>query len=144
MTVARICTRTVDTAELDETAQVAASRMNSRNVGTLVILDEDKSPVGIVTDRDLAMRVVGEGLDPNSTTIETVMTRSPERVTEHTPIENAISIMRRGPHRRLPVVDDQDQLIGILTLDDVIELLCEEFEEIGKLMRKESPNAVSL
>jgi CBS domain-containing protein len=118
--------------------------MHARNVGTLVILDEQKSPVGILTDRDLAVRVVGEGLDPNSTTIESIMTRSPERVPENTPIENAISIMRRGPHRRLPVVDDQDQLIGILTLDDVLDLLCEEFEEIGKLVRKESPNALSL
>ena len=72
MSVGRICTRTVDLADLDETAQVAASRMNTRNVGTLLVLDDQKRPVGIVTDRDLAIRVVAKGLDPNSTTLESV------------------------------------------------------------------------
>ena len=143
MSVGRICTRTVDTADLDETTQVAASRMNSRNVGSLIILDDDRHPVGIITDRDLAVRVVAKGLDPNTTTVDAVMTGCPERVTESTPIETAIGVMRSGPHRRLPVVDSQDQLIGILSLDDVLELLCEEFEEIGKLVRNESPDALA-
>ena len=52
--------------------------------------------------------------------------------------------MRRGPHRRLPVVDEQNQLVGLLSLDDVLDLLSEEFEEIGKLVRKEGPNALAL
>ena len=144
MSVGRICTRTVDTADLDESAQVVAGRMNARNVGSLVILDEQKCPVGIITDRDLAIRVLAKGLDPASTTVETIMTGCPDRVTESTPIETAIAIMRSGPHRRLPVVDDNDQLVGILSLDDVLDLLCEEFQEIGKLVRKESPNALAL
>jgi CBS domain-containing protein len=144
MSVGRICTRTVDLADLDETAQVAASRMNSRNVGTLVVIDDRKKPVGIVTDRDLAIRVVGKGLDPNTTTLESVLSSLPESVTEGTPIESAIAIMRGGPYRRLPVVDDEDQLIGLLSLDDILDLLSEEFEEIGKLVRKEGPNVVAL
>ena len=144
MSVGRICTRTVDLADLDETAQVAASRMNTRNVGTLIVIDEHKSPIGIVTDRDLAMRVVGKGLDPSTTLIESVMSEMLESVTEDTPIESAIATMRRGPFRRLPVVDDQNRLIGLLSLDDVLELLSEEFEEIGKLVRRESPNALAL
>jgi CBS domain-containing protein len=144
MSVGRICTRTVDTADLDETAQVAASRMNTRNVGTLVVIDDEKSPIGIVTDRDLALRVVGRGLDPNTTTVESVMSGLPDSVTEDTPIESAIAIMRRGPHRRLPVVDEQNRLIGILSLDDVLVLLSEEFEEIGKLVGKEGPNTLAL
>ena len=144
MSVGRICTRTVDVADLDETAQVAASRMNTRNVGTLVVIDEHKSPVGIVTDRDLAMRVVGKGLDANSTPLEAVMSGLPESVTEDTPIESAIATMRRGPHRRLPVVDEQKRLVGLLSLDDVLDLLSEEFEEIGKLVRREGPNLLAL
>jgi CBS domain-containing protein len=118
--------------------------MNTRNVGTLVVINDRKSPVGIVTDRDLAIRVVGKGLDPNTTTLESVVSSLPDSVTEDTPIESAIAIMRRGPYRRLPVVDDQDQLIGLLSLDDILDLLSEEFEEIGKLVRKEGPNALAL
>lgn len=144
MSVGRICTRTVDVADLDETAQVAASRMNARNVGTLVVIDAHKSPVGIVTDRDLAMRVVGKGLDSNTTTLESVMSGLPKSVTEDTSIESAIATMRGGPHRRLPVVDKQNQLVGLLSLDDVLDLLSEEFEEIGKLVRREGPNVLAL
>ena len=144
MSVGRICVRTVDLADPDETAQVAASRMNTRNVGTLVVIDDQKCPVGIVTDRDLAIRVVGRGLDPNTTTLESVMSGLPDSVTENTSIESAIATMRRGPYRRLPVVDEQNQLIGLLSLDDVLDLLSEEFEEIGKLVRKEGPNALAL
>lgn len=144
MSVGRICTRTVDTADCDESAQVAASRMNSRNVGTLVILDEEKHPIGILTDRDLAVRVVSKGLDPVSTRVGSLMTGSPETVTEDTAIEAALAMMRRGPHRRVLVVNDQRELVGLLSLDDILELLSEEFADIGKLVRGESPNALAL
>ncbi len=144
MSVGRICTRTVDVADLDETAQVAASRMNSRNVGTLVIVDDQKKPVGIVTDRDLAMRVVGKGLDPDTTTLDAVMSSLPECVREDTPIESALATMRRGAHRRLPVVDERSQLVGLLSLDDILDLLSEEFAQIGKLVRTEGPNLLAL
>ena len=144
MSVGRICTRTVDTADYDESAQVAASRMNSRNVGTLVVLDDEKHPIGILTDRDLAIRVVSKGLDPVSTRVGSLMTGTPETVSEDTAIEAALAMMRRGPHRRVLVVNDQRQLVGLLSLDDILELLSEEFAEIGKLVKGESPNALAL
>jgi CBS domain-containing protein len=144
MSVGRICTRSVDLADSDESAQVAASRMNMRNVGTLLVVDEQKCPVGIITDRDLATRVVGKGLDPSTTPVSAVMSGVPESVTEGTSIESAISTMRAGPHRRLPVVNDKNELVGLVSLDDVLDLLSEEFVEIGKLIRRESPNALAL
>ncbi len=144
MSVGRVCTREVDLADAGESVQVAASRMNTRNVGTLLVIDESKCPIGIMTDRDLAMRVVGKGLDPNSTTVESVMSAAPESVTEETPIESAIAAMRAGPHRRLPVVDENGRLVGLISLDDILDLLSEEFEEIGKLIRKEGPTALAL
>ena len=63
MSVGRICNREVDLAEPDESVQIAARRMNSRNVGTLMVLDKDSRPIGILTDRDLAIRVVAKGLE---------------------------------------------------------------------------------
>ena len=144
MTVGRICTRSVDLADCDESAQVAASRMNTRNVGTLVVIDDQKRPIGILTDRDLAIRVVGKGLDPNSTSVESVMSASPDCIEENAVIESAITLMRRGSHRRLLVVDGDGKLIGLLSLDDILDLLSEEFEEIGKLVREESPNSLAL
>lgn len=137
MSVGRICTREVDLADLEESVQVAAERMRTRNVGTLVVIDEEKRPIGIVTDRDLALRVVGTGLDSASTLVSQVMSALPDTVTEDTPIEAAISLMRRGSHRRLPVVDDSGHLLGLVSLDDILDLLSEEFQEIGRLVRKE-------
>lgn len=139
MTAGRVCTREVDLVDANESVQVAAERMNSRNVGTLIVLDGELHPIGVVTDRDLAIRVLGKGRDPIQTLVEDVMTRFPYNVSEETPVEMALSKMRAGGFRRLPVVDETGKLIGVLTLDDILDLLCSEFEEIGKLIRKESP-----
>ncbi|WP_417377741.1 CBS domain-containing protein [Gimesia sp.] len=139
MTVGRICSKDVDLIDANESVQVAADRMNSRNVGTLIVIDEESHPIGMITDRDLALRIVGKGLDSIKTLVSEVMTRFPENVCEETTIEIALSKMRSGGFRRLPVVDDEGKLIGVLTLDDILELLSTEFAEIGKLIKKESP-----
>lgn len=143
MTIGRICTREVDLADPDESVQVAANRMNARNVGTLVVIDDEKRPIGILTDRDLAIRVVGKGLNPGSTAVSAIMSPAPDAVTENSAIEAAISTMRRLSHRRLLVVDDDGRLVGLISLDDILDLLSEEFTEIGKLIRKESPSALA-
>jgi len=143
MSAGRICIREVDTAEVVETVQEAAERMHSRNVGTLVVLNPEQQPLGIVTDRDLALRVVARGKDPFMTTVGEVMTLFPRTVHEETPIEDAIQVMRVGPFRRLPVVDRQGKLAGMLSIDDVLELLSEEFREIGQLLKAERPEALA-
>ncbi|MCR9231643.1 MAG: CBS domain-containing protein [bacterium] len=143
MTAGRICTREVDLVDQNESVQVAAERMNSRNVGTLIVLDEESHPIGMLTDRDLALRVVGKGRDAIETTIADIMTRFPCSISEDTSIEAALTKMRSGGFRRLPVVDREGKLLGVLTLDDILELLCEEFTEIGKLIQKESPASLA-
>jgi len=140
MTVERVCAREVDLAKADETVQVAGRRMKDRNVGTLLIQDAESRPIGIITDRDLAVRVVGEGLDPTLTTVGQVMTELPESVHEETPIELVLAQMRSGPYRRLPVVDANGKLVGLVSLDDILDLLAEEFNEIGQLLKSESPS----
>ena len=143
MSVARICVREVDTAEVSESVQAAADRMNSRNVGTLLVLNPLQQPLGIVTDRDLAVRVLAKGKDPFSTTVGDVMTLFPKTIREDTPIEQAITLMRSGPYRRLPVVDHAGKLVGLLSIDDVLDLLAEEFREIGALLKAERPEVLA-
>ena len=143
MSVGRICVREVDTAEVSESVQAAADRMHARNVGTLIVLDALQKPLGIVTDRDLAIRVVAKGRDPFTTTVGDVMTMSPRSILENMPIEQAISLMRHGPFRRLPVVDHNDRLVGLLSIDDVLDLLAEEFREIGALLKAERPEVLA-
>ncbi|MEX0704553.1 MAG: CBS domain-containing protein [Planctomycetales bacterium] len=143
MTVGRICIRNVDLASADESVQVAAGRMHNRKVGTLVVLDAEQRPVGIVTDRDLTVRVLAAARDPLTTTVGEVMTQSPRTVHESTPIEDALSTMRAAPCRRIPVVDGEGCLVGLLSLDDILDLLREEFDAIGRLVRGESPDSLA-
>lgn len=143
MSAGRLCVREVDVACCDETVQAAAARMHARLVGTLVVVDDGRRPVGIVTDRDLAVRVVAAALDPVQTTVEQVMSVPPRTVGVDTPIEQALSLMRSGPFRRVPVVDADGRLEGLLSLDDVLDLLCEEFGTIRGLLARENPRSLA-
>src|SRR5437868_3926118 len=143
MSVGRICQREVDLAEAGESVQVAAERMHQRAVGTLVVVDEWQHPIGIVTDRDLAVRVLAGGKDPQLTEVQEVMTRQLHFVMEETPIEDALKLMRSGRFRRLPVVDRSGKLAGLVAADDIICLLSEELGEIGQLLERESPREIA-
>lgn len=134
MSVARICVRSVHVAEPDETVRTVARRMAEANVGTVVVLSEDRKPAGILTDRDVAMRCVAEERDPDATAVRSIMTSPVACVHESTAIEDALSRMTGADARRLAVVDDDQQLVGLLALDDVLELLTEEFTTIGRLL----------
>jgi CBS domain-containing protein len=139
MSVGKICQREVDFADPEESVFLAAERMRDHTVGALVVLNERRQPIGILTDRDVTLRVVAGGRDPHSTTVEDVMTREPKTAAEQTPIEVAVAQMRAGAFRRLPVVDEGGELVGLVTLDDILMLLCEEFNSIGGLLARETP-----
>ena len=143
MSVGRLCVRNVDVADPDESAKTVAARMHARNVGTLVVLDKTKRPIGIVTDRDLATRVVAQAKAATDTTAEEVMTAIQKTVSEEIPIEEAIAIMRSGPFRRMPVVNGEGRLVGLLSIDDVLDLLADEFRQIGELLKRESPGSLA-
>jgi CBS domain-containing protein len=139
MSAGRICTREVHTADPDESAQSAADRMVERGVGTLIVLNDSQQPVGIVTDRDLVTRVLARRRDPAITLLRDVMTSGPRTISEDASIESALSLMRGGGFRRIPVVDHKKALVGVLSLDDVLALLAEEFGPIGQLVERKKP-----
>jgi CBS domain-containing protein len=132
----------VDTVTPDESAAFAAERMHQRAVGTLVVVNRDSQVIGIITDRDLVSRVLAQGLNPTETTVRNSMTVGPKTVFEHTPIETALVAMRAGRFRRMPVVDRGNKLVGLITLDDILMLLAEEFSQIGRLLKRETPRSI--
>ena len=136
MTVGRICVRQVLVAAPDESGREAARRMQKADVGALVVVDSEQRPLGVLTDRDVALRCVADGRDPDRTTISALMTAPAICVQETTPIEDALSRMLAIPARRLVVTDDAGLLVGILALDDVAELLAEESGQIGRLLAR--------
>ncbi len=142
MSVGRICVRQVDMATPHETAQEAAPRMLDRKVGTLVVVNEAREPIGIITDRDLSVRVVAQGRDAAETSVEEVMTAGPRCVVGETSIEEALRIMRSGEYRRLPVVSGR-KLIGLVSLDDILDHMLEEFASIRGLLQEESPRSLA-
>ena len=134
MSVGKICVHTVVTGRADEPVDAAARRMLQYNVGTLMIL-EDKTPIGILTDRDLVLRVMAQGKVPHETMVRTVMSGNLVTVPDYTPLEDAMNLMRGYQIRRLVVVNDKRELVGIFSLDDMLELLGEEQAAIAGLLR---------
>ena len=140
MSAGKICIRTVHVASSSESVREAARRMREAGVGTLIVVDEKQHPIGVVTDRDLVVRCIAEERDPDATELGAVMTAPVQCVLEATPIEEALRRMAGISARRLVVTDDEGRLAGILALDDVMELLVEEAEAIGRLLQRRRPH----
>ena len=105
-----------------------AQLMKNEDIGPVLIVDDShdgKRLVGIVTDRDLAIKVVGEGRDPKSTRVEDVMTDSLVTCRADDDVENSMRAMAQNQLRRIPVVDDSGQLVGIISQADVATRLNE-------------------
>lgn len=143
MTVGKICSRSVDLAEPFESVRAAAQRMLARKVGTLVVVDDAQLPVGLITDRDLTVRVLAEGLDPAQTSVEEVMSQDVQVISEDSQIGAAMDVMRGGPFRRLVVVNETGRLVGIISMDDMLEMLASEFSRIRDLLYAESPESLA-
>jgi CBS domain-containing protein len=139
MTIAKICQRNVDTADALESVKTAAQRMGMRNVGTLIVLNDLGRPTGILTDRDVAVRVAGHGRDPFTTSVGDVMTSDLETIAEDVPIEDALRRMRSRGVRRLPVTDHSGRCIGVVSLDDILAHLVHEFAVLGRLLEVSTP-----
>ena len=144
MTIAEICCRNVDWAEPFESVQTAAQRMHARKLGTLIVVDDAQVPIGLITDCDLTIRVLADALDPATTSVNDVMTRNVQTITEDHSLESAMQFMRRGPVRRLVVVDDDGRLVGVVSVDDILEMLAAEFSSIGQLLHAESPESLAI
>lgn len=140
MPISEICNREVVIVQPTDTALEAALVMRQHHVGDVLVVEErggSRVPVGIVTDRDLVVEIMAPQLDPSTITVGDIMAPELATVKESAGMFEAVEFMRVKGVRRLPVVDDNGGLIGILTLDDLIELLAEEMAALAKLVRHE-------
>ena len=128
----------VITASKETAVSEIAETMANEQVGSIVIA-EDHSPVGIVTDRDLALRCVAEEADPTELTAENVMTEDVHTVDQNAGFYEAVERMSDNGIRRLPVTNDSDELVGILTTDDLEELLADEHQKLADVIRAQRP-----
>ncbi len=122
---------------LPPTARVsdAAALMADMNVGSVVVA-EGMKPVGILTDRDIVVRVVRAGLDPDETPVFRVMTPEPLVLEEQMSLFEALEEVKHKGVRRYPIVDYEGNLVGIFTLDDVLQLLGLEMAAVARVVER--------
>jgi CBS domain-containing protein len=137
MSLSEICNRSVVVALRSASVEAAARLMREHHVGSLVVVDETargRRPVGIVTDRDIAIEVVAEGVAPASVTVGEIM--APDLVTAAEADEpwETIGRMRQKGVRRVPVVDDDGLLVGIIAVDDLLEIIAEQLDGLVKVV----------
>lgn len=113
-----VMTSHVQVVRPDSPLKDAAVKMAEADVGAIPVCDGDRL-VGIITDRDVTVRGVARGVDPSSTPVRDVMTGSIRYVFEDEPVEKAVSEMKRNKVRRLPVLDANKRLAGIVALGDL-------------------------
>ncbi len=119
LTVADVMTPHVRVARPEQTAQEAAAEMARADVGVLPVLGEGDRIVGMLTDRDLTMRVVAAGKDPASTTVQEAMTPGAEYCLTHAEVEGLAAHMAELRLQRLPVLDQERRLVGIVSISDL-------------------------
>jgi CBS domain-containing protein len=136
MSLDAIVQRPARTLPPNATCAEAACLMRDENVGAVIVAN-GREPVGIVTDRDLAVRVVAEQRAPGDVLLGAVMSTHPAFLAKRRNLDEVISTMRQLGVRRLPVVDDAGNIDGILSLDDVLMLLARQLGEIGEAVRSE-------
>jgi CBS domain-containing protein len=142
MNVGQICQRNVVTIRPFDELLAAAQLMREKHIGYLVVVEpalEDGTfkPVGVITDRDLVVGVLARGADPRLLSVGDLMTREPVVAQEDWSIAEALQEMRRIGVRRLPIVGMHEQLIGVLSLDDVLDTLASELQSVAGSIRSE-------
>lgn len=138
MAIIELARTDVVTVPPDAGAGSIAELMDEESVGSVVVVEDDR-PVGLVTDRDLALAVVSRGGDPTSLTASDVMSAEPFTVTEDESIYEVLSQASDVGVRRVPVVSGDGTLAGIVTFDDFLVLLASEFGNLSAIVQSESP-----
>ncbi len=147
MNAGEVCKPNVVTIREFDELSAAATLMRERHVGYLIVVspqpvDAKLRPIGVLTDRDIVVGVLARDADIRALRVGDVMTREPVVVDEGKSVGFALKEMRRIGVRRLPVVGSAGCLVGVLSLDDIIEVLAKEllavWSSIGSELRMEA------
>ncbi|MEI9974663.1 MAG: CBS domain-containing protein [Ignavibacteriota bacterium] len=144
MTCADVMTRDPVSCELGESAANVAKIMKTEDVGSVPVCFDlaARKLVGIVTDRDITLYLTAQGREAQTTQVATIMTRDPLTCHPEDDLRTALEAMERGQVRRIPVVNDNGQLVGIISLADVMARIApDEKAEVVEQLSKPAPAA---
>lgn len=139
MGIGELCSREVVCISRSESVADAARLMREHHIGSVVVVDRTvhgPRPVGMLTDRDIAVGVVAPGLDAEEIPVEGAMRAGVACIEESEGVGRAVALMRSEGVRRLPVVDGDGILVGLLAADDLLDLLGEEMQGLAGIIAK--------
>ncbi len=141
MSAGKFCNRDTVIARKQDSIVEAAKLMRQHHVGCVIVVENDPHgaivPVGIVTDRDLVIEILAKELEPEKVSLGDIMSFELVIAQEDDPLWDTLQRMRVKGVRRVPVVDRLGALKGILTSDDLLEVLAGEMSELAKLISRE-------
>lgn len=138
MNIKKLATSQVATLTPRDTVVDAARLMREKHVGSVIVVDAEERPIGILTDRDIVVGVVAQAAsDLARLTLADVCTTAPLTTTEDEDFDVVLARMRRHGVRRMPVVDADGRLRGIFALDDALGAIAEELGNVAALLRAE-------
>jgi len=141
MRIGELCTREVVYCGPHDSVPVVAQLMRNHHVGDLIVAEAHGGrliPVGVVTDRDLVVKVLAEDVAPDVLLARDLMTRTLVTATDSESVYDAVERMRAEGVRRLPVVGADGSLIGVLSADDITEFLAEELTGVARIGPRQS------
>jgi CBS domain-containing protein len=136
MKLSTIMTGGIETILPQASLAEAAKKMASQDIGSLPVCAEPRRVVGIITDRDITVRAVARGMDPNQTRVEDVMTRDVLSCSSESEVEDACELMEKRQVRRLLVTGQDEVPVGIVSLGDIA--LCLRESQSGEVLKKVS------
>ncbi len=140
MAIGDVCNREVVFVNREVTVHAACKLMRHYHVGSLVVVDEvdgKRVPVGILTDRDIVVEISAMDLDAKIITAGDIMSSDLVTAPESLGLSEAIELMRFRGIRRMPIVNDENRLVGIVTIDDLLAVLAEELSSIAHVVSRE-------
>ncbi|HEY3302711.1 MAG TPA: CBS domain-containing protein [Candidatus Binatia bacterium] len=142
MSLREFCQRKVISISPESNILEACRLMETNNIGCLVVQERGKM-CGILTDRDIALKVTGESRNPQKTKAREVMSHSPVRIPVEQSLQQLTNLMRVHRVRRVPIVNGMDEVLGIVTMDDIIALLSGEMSDLGRTVGEMLPTGTA-
>ena len=125
--------------ESEATIQAAAAKMAEQSIGCLLVYEKIRF-VGIVTDRDVALRTIREGLDPKQTPIKAITETEVVVINEQSPVRVGLRMMKKYGLRRMLIGDKKGEVLGLVTWDDLVGLVARELAEVAGTIAAQAPH----
>jgi CBS domain-containing protein len=139
MSLGNLCRKDVVTVKSGTSIREVAKLMEEKNIGSVVI-DGEGEKFGIITDRDILLRVLSKNLDPNTAPVDDIMTwKNVLILREDMGLFEALEQVKKSAVRRFPVLNADGNLVGIITLDDIITILSKELADVARIIENEGP-----